>query len=112
MSEQTLLLERLQMILSALQRIPDRFSSIEKPDDFMSSASGLEHMDSICMVLIAAGEELKKIDRDTNGQYFSRYPQVPWRGAIAPNHLLYPTPGRDFETIAQVRSLQNLRFQP
>ncbi len=34
------------------------------------------------MILIAAGEEFKKIDRQTRGKLFARYPQVEWRGAI------------------------------
>lgn len=34
------------------------------------------------MVLLATGEEFKKIDRETEGQLLARYPQVTWRGAI------------------------------
>ena len=39
-------------------------------------------MDAICMILIAAGEEFKNIDRKTEGKLFSRYPGIDWRGAI------------------------------
>ncbi len=80
MSEDSQLLERLQMVLSALERIPARFVSIKAPSDFVASESGLEHMDSICMVLIAVGEEFKKIDRITEGKLFVQYPQIEWRG--------------------------------
>ena len=48
MSEDSRLLERLQMVLSALERIPARFASIKAPSDFVASESGLEHMDGIC----------------------------------------------------------------
>ena len=88
MSEDQGLLERLQMILSALERIPTRFSSIKEPSDFVTSESGIEHMDSICMVLIAAGEEFKKIDRTTEGKLFAQYPQIEWRGAIGLRDVL------------------------
>ncbi len=88
MSEQTLLRERLQTILEALERIPRRFANIETPDDFVSSQSGIDLMDSICMVLLATGEELKKIDRNTEGSLFARYPQVTWRGAIGLREVL------------------------
>jgi len=50
MSERTLLLERLQMVLAALERIPRRFAKIETPDDFVTSQTGIDLMDSICMV--------------------------------------------------------------
>lgn len=88
MSEDLMLLERIKMVLAALERIPGRFSSIGTPGDFVDSASGIEHMDSICMVLLATGEELKKIDRDTMGKLFVRYPQVVWRGAIGMRDVL------------------------
>ncbi len=82
MSEQALLRERLEMILDALERIPRRFAVIKTPDDFVTSQSGVDLMDSICMVLLATGEEFKKIDRETEGELLARYPQVTWRGAI------------------------------
>jgi uncharacterized protein with HEPN domain len=82
MSEDERLLERLKMVLSALERIPARFASIQSPSDFISNDSGIEHMDSICMVLIAAGEEFKNIDRITQGNLFAQYPDIEWRGAI------------------------------
>ena len=88
MAERSLLLARLRMVLSALERIPGRFAPIASPIDFVISQAGLEHMDSICMVLIAAGEEFKKIDRETEGKLFAQYPQVSWRGAIGLRDVL------------------------
>ncbi len=88
MSERALLRERLQMILGALERIPRRFAAINTPADFVTSQSGIDLMDSICMVLIAAGEEFKKIDRETEGSLLVRYPQVTWRGAIGLRDVL------------------------
>ncbi|MEM9272736.1 MAG: HepT-like ribonuclease domain-containing protein [Cyanobacteria bacterium P01_F01_bin.143] len=88
MSEDSQLLDKLQLVLSALERIPVRFASIKHPSDFMNSESGLEHMDSICMVLIAAGEEFKKIDRTTEGKLFAQYPLIEWRGAIGLRDVL------------------------
>ena len=88
MSEQTLLGERLQLILEALERIPRRFANITTPDNFVSSQSGVDIMDSICMVLLATGEELKKIDHETAGTLFANYPQINWRGAIGLRDVL------------------------
>jgi len=88
MSEQALLRERLQLILDALERIPRRFANIKNPDDFVASSSGVDLMDSICMVLLATGEEFKKIDRETAGTLLARYPQVMWRGAIGLRDVL------------------------
>ena len=80
--------ERLEFVLQALERVPRRFSMIATPDDFINSEEGIDRMDSICMVLIAAGEEFKKIDYRTEGKLFARYPEVPWRGAIGLRNVL------------------------
>ena len=88
MSDANLLLERLQSVLTALERIPRRCAGISQPSDFLTSDAGIDSMDSICMILIAAGEEFKKIDRQTEGNLFARYPQVQWRGAIGLRDVL------------------------
>ena len=88
MSERALLRERLQMILEALERIPRRFARIKTPEDFVNSQSGMDLMDSICMVLLATGEEFKKIDNETEGGLLAQYPQIAWRGAIGLRDVL------------------------
>jgi uncharacterized protein with HEPN domain len=75
-------------VLAALERIPRRFAAISEPGDFMSSEAGLDSLDSICMVLIAAGEEFKQIDRKTEGELFAKYPHVSWHSAIGLRDVL------------------------
>lgn len=81
MYDKELLIERLETVLEALERIPRRFQGMSRPEAFRASMDGIDRMDAICMILIAAGEEFKKIDRQTEGKLFSRYP-IDWRGAI------------------------------
>ena len=88
MSDANLLVERLQTVLEALERIPRRCVGISQPSDFLAGDDGVDRMDAICMILIAAGEEFKKIDRQTEGKLFARYPQVQWRGAIGLRDVL------------------------
>lgn len=45
-------------------------------------------MDAICMVLIAAGEEIKNIDRKTEGRLLKRYPGIKWRGVMGVRDVL------------------------
>ena len=40
------------------------------------------------MILIAVGEEFKTVDRKTDGNLLSRYPQVNWRGVIGVRDFL------------------------
>lgn len=88
MYDPELLVERLQALLEALERIPRRFAGIAVPADFTSTDAGIDRMDAICMILIAAGEELKNIDHKTAGTLLSRYPGVKWRGAMGVRDIL------------------------
>jgi uncharacterized protein with HEPN domain len=81
MTDSTLIYEKLLQINQALQRINRRFSKITQPDDFLDTDQGQDLLDAISMMLIAIGENLKWLDRETNGEIFAPYPHVNWRGA-------------------------------
>ena len=83
-----MLIERLYTLLDALERIPRRFAGIAKPADFYASDAGIDRMDAICMILIAAREEFKRIDEKTNGQLLGQYPNVTWRGVMGVRDVL------------------------
>lgn len=91
MYDRELLIEKLQTLLAALRRIPRRFVSITEPSDFYLTEDGEDKLDAICMILIAAGEELKNIDRKTEGKLFPQYPAVRWRGAMGMRDVLAHT---------------------
>ena len=75
-------------LLEALERIPRRFKDIAEPADFYATDAGIDRMDAICMILIAAGEEFKNIDRKTDGKLLIRYPAVKWRGVMGARDVL------------------------
>jgi len=91
MYDRELLLERLSSVLTALERIPRRFAPVEKPEQFFCDEDGEDRMDSICMTLIAVGEEIKKLDRLTEGKLFQLYPQVAWKGVMGLRDVLAHT---------------------
>ena len=88
MYDRDVLVERLKTLLEALEGIPRRFSGVAEPADFYGSDEGIDRMDAICMILIAAGEEFKSIDRKTEGKFLSRYPDVKWRGVMGVRDVL------------------------
>ncbi len=45
-------------------------------------------LDGISMMLIAIGENLKKIDSETGGTLFQRYESVNWKGAKGVRDIL------------------------
>lgn len=79
MYDELLVREILHQIETALHTILQRFKPVKTPADFTNSPEGMEKLDSICMLLAAIGESLKKIDKITNKSLLSRYPQVNWK---------------------------------
>ena len=63
MYDQELLGEKLHQISDALAKIARRFETIQSADDFLDSEHGQDMLDSICMMLIAVGENFKSIEQ-------------------------------------------------
>lgn len=80
MSDQALVMDRLENVLEALERILRRFSKVRSVDDLVLSEAGMERLDGICMLLSAIGEAFKQIDKSTDGKLLARYPEIDWAG--------------------------------
>jgi len=80
MSDSTLLRERLESVLEALERIPRRFAAVPSAEYFTLTEDGKDRLDAICMILIAIGEAFKQIDQKTEGKLLAGYPEIEWSG--------------------------------
>lgn len=78
----------LSKIQIAINRILDRSETILSPNDFLNTPSGVERMESICMLLIAIGESVKRIDKATNKQLLSQYPEIDWKGVMGMRDII------------------------
>ncbi len=65
-----------------LVTINKRSAGFSTPDDFAASDRGQEKFDSICMLFIAIGENLKRVDEITDGRLLAKYPEADWIGAM------------------------------
>ena len=81
MYDKAFVLELLEQLRAASQTIRDRFKPVKTVSDFTDSPAGMEKLDSICMLLIAIGETIKKLDKITNGSLLANYPQIDWKKA-------------------------------
>ena len=75
-------LDSLQKIKTMLELIIERAKVVKTPDDFLRSPGGMMRLDAICMNLIALGETVKGLDKQTNAQLLKNYPDVYWRGVM------------------------------
>ncbi len=81
MYDKELVLEVLVQIRTASQTILGRFKSVKTFSDFTDSPAGRQKLDSICMLLIAIGESLKKLDKITDASLLPKYSQIDWKKA-------------------------------
>ncbi|MCB9138821.1 MAG: DUF86 domain-containing protein [Caldilineaceae bacterium] len=80
MSDPELVLDILSGILIAIDRIERRFQGIEESDDFVISDEGIDRLDGIAMMLIAIGEQVKRLDGSTEANLEDVYPEIDWKG--------------------------------
>ena len=88
MYDTELVKEVLRQILWSAQTVTKRFASITSPEDFVISEEGLERLDAICMQLIAIGENVKNLDKVTEGRLLLRYPQIEWKRVMGMRDVL------------------------
>lgn len=72
----------------AIDRILERSETIHSANDFLSTPTGVERMESICMLLIAIGESVKRIDKATGKQLLSQYPEIDWKGVMGMRDII------------------------
>lgn len=75
-----------QRVFDMLERIEESISDVQQwtehitgPDDFYASSTGMILLNAVCMKLLAVGEEVKSLDRRTNGNLLSHYSSIPWK---------------------------------
>lgn len=82
MFDKEIALDSLQKIKAMLILISERTSVVEEPNDFLCSSDGMLRLDAICMNLIALGEVVKGLDKQTGGELLKKYPEIYWKGVM------------------------------
>jgi uncharacterized protein with HEPN domain len=82
MYDRDLVLTILVQIEEALRKISERAGRFQSADEFSGSSSGMEALDSICMLFMAVGEAVKNVDKISGGTLLSHYPDIDWKGVM------------------------------
>lgn len=88
MFDKKIVLSTLTQLINSCNLISERFVGIESSDDFLNSRSGLIVLDSICMQLVAIGQGIKNLDKNTEGKLLIKYPDVDWKGAMGMRDIM------------------------
>jgi len=79
MYDKSLAIKTLKNIEDSLLEVLEWSHDITSVDDFVTSHSGMILLNALCMKLLAIGEEIKGLDRRTEGELLIHYPVVPWK---------------------------------
>lgn len=88
MYDKNLLIELLNQIDEAIQKVERRFVGISSPDDFIRSEEGSDRLDAIAMMLIAIGENIKNVDKISGKTILQNYPEIHWPGVKGVRDIL------------------------
>ena len=63
-------------------------ADVRSKQDFLLSMSGMVLFNSTCMCLQSIGEAIRQVDNKTEGNLFSKYPEIPWKQIIGMRNIL------------------------
>ena len=82
MLKEEILIDSLRKIEQAIDRIIKKSACMDSYHYYYNTTSGMERLESTCMLLIAIGEGLKGVDKLTDKQLLVQYPEIDWKGAM------------------------------
>ena len=88
MFNKELLTPILEKIEFAIDRILSHSSEITSPNYYLMTTSGMERLESTCMLLIAIGESIKNIDKITEKKLLINYPAIDWKGVMGMRDII------------------------
>ena len=78
----------LKKIFQTVERILANSETITSPSFYLLTPSGMERLESTCMLLIAIGEGVKGVDNLTDKKLLSFYPEMDWKGVMGMRDII------------------------
>lgn len=82
MFDSEIVIDGLQKISKAIDTILERSAVVGDSNELLCTPSGMMRLDAICMNLIALGEAVKGLDKQTHGELLPNYPEIYWSGVM------------------------------
>ena len=78
----------LKKIFQTVERKLANTETITSPSFYLLTPSGMERLESTCMLLIAIGEGVKGVDKLTDKKLLSFYPEMDWKGVMGMRDII------------------------
>lgn len=94
-------------LLRLLDRLDGHMEGHTADEQERDPKMAARRLDSACMVFIALGEQLKRLDRHTGGKLLAKYPGIDWRGCMGQRDVI----AHDYARLDPDRILTTIRDQ-
>lgn len=88
MCRERIILSLLRKIQQTVERILANSEVVSSPSFYLLTPSGMERLESTCMLLIAIGEGVKGVDKLTEKNLLSQYPEIDWKGVMGMRDII------------------------
>ena len=88
MCKSQIIASSLKKIFQTVERILANSETITSPSFYLLTPSGMERLESTCMLLIAIGEGVKGVDKLTDKKLLSFYPEMDWKGVMGMRDII------------------------
>ena len=78
----------LKKIFQTVERILANSETITSPSFYLLTPSGMERLESTCMLLIAIGEGVKGVDKLTDKKLLYFYTEMDWKGVMGKRDII------------------------
>ena len=78
----TIVHELLKQIHDAILLLQECNKDVDNFRELEMSSSGMQRLAGNCMLIQAIGENIKKIEKYTAGEFFISHPEIPWKKAM------------------------------
>jgi uncharacterized protein with HEPN domain len=82
MRDKTLIISRLEKLEQIIESLLESTSNINDIAQLPKSADGMLRLNGICMNFIVIGEEVKRIEKYTQGELLPNYPSILWKNIM------------------------------
>jgi uncharacterized protein with HEPN domain len=82
MYSKLLVIEALEKVEQVIETLLESTAPIADIKELPNSADGVLRLNGICMSFIIIGEEVKRMDRYTEGQLLKSYPSISWENIM------------------------------
>ncbi|MBQ9672024.1 MAG: DUF86 domain-containing protein [Prevotella sp.] len=80
--------ETIKNIEIAINRLEERSTDIQSPDDYCLTPRGTEKLDAAAMVIIALGEAVKTLDKLTDKKLLPTFPSIEWKKVMGARDIM------------------------